>query len=226
MSTVEIALSPREREVADLVAQGFSNREIAERLVISERTAEGHVEQIRNKLGFHSRAQVAAWVAAQRAGATARLGPSVTARSATAPPTATAASVAASLERPFVVVRVPSIPRAAIAVALTVLLIVVAVVAFWPRTSASSLVLVAGIGSRGYSGDNGPATAAQIDEPTSMVIDRNGALIFADSYQQDDPSSSAIGGTHLRWIGRPAGVVRAVAGERDSGVRFNVAEIG
>src|SRR5438067_12681365 len=57
----EIALSPREREVAALVASGLSNREIGERLFIAERTAEGHLEQVRNKLGFHSRAQVAAW---------------------------------------------------------------------------------------------------------------------------------------------------------------------
>jgi non-specific serine/threonine protein kinase len=46
-----------------LVAQGSSNREIAEKLLISERTAEGHIEQVRNKLGFRSRAQIAAWVA-------------------------------------------------------------------------------------------------------------------------------------------------------------------
>src|SRR5207249_11679421 len=57
----EIALSPREREVAALVASGLSNREIGKRLFIAERTAEGHLEQIRNKLGFHSRAEVAAW---------------------------------------------------------------------------------------------------------------------------------------------------------------------
>ena len=56
-------LTAREREVAVLVARGSSNREIAERLAISERTAEGHVEQVRNKLGFHSRAQIATWIA-------------------------------------------------------------------------------------------------------------------------------------------------------------------
>jgi non-specific serine/threonine protein kinase len=54
-------LSRREREVAKLVATGMTNREIAERLSIAERTAEGHVEQIRNKLGFRSRTQVATW---------------------------------------------------------------------------------------------------------------------------------------------------------------------
>jgi len=56
-------LTPRQREVAALVAEGLSNREIADRLVITERSAESHVERIRIRLGFRSRAQVAAWVA-------------------------------------------------------------------------------------------------------------------------------------------------------------------
>jgi tetratricopeptide (TPR) repeat protein len=47
-----------------MVADGLTDRQIAERLVISERTAEYHLEQIRNKLGVRSRAQVAAWFAA------------------------------------------------------------------------------------------------------------------------------------------------------------------
>ena len=54
-------LSPREREVAALVKQGLSNREIAEALVISESTAEVHVKRILSKLGFRSRAQIAVW---------------------------------------------------------------------------------------------------------------------------------------------------------------------
>jgi non-specific serine/threonine protein kinase len=54
-------LTRREREVAVLVAQGYTNRGIADALVITERTAEGHVERIRGKLGFQSRTQVAAW---------------------------------------------------------------------------------------------------------------------------------------------------------------------
>jgi predicted ATPase/DNA-binding CsgD family transcriptional regulator len=56
-------LSRREREVAGLIAQGLSNRAIAEALVISPRTVDGHVERILAKLCFASRAQVAAWVA-------------------------------------------------------------------------------------------------------------------------------------------------------------------
>ncbi|MFZ2176750.1 MAG: LuxR C-terminal-related transcriptional regulator, partial [Rhodococcus sp. (in: high G+C Gram-positive bacteria)] len=52
----------REREVAKLIADGLTNKEIAARLVISPRTAQGHVEHLLSKLGFASRAQIAAWV--------------------------------------------------------------------------------------------------------------------------------------------------------------------
>jgi predicted ATPase/DNA-binding CsgD family transcriptional regulator len=56
------ALTRRERQVAALVAQGLGNKEIAERLVIAQRTAESHVENILSKLGFTRRAQIADWV--------------------------------------------------------------------------------------------------------------------------------------------------------------------
>ena len=59
-----VRLTAREREVAALVAQGLSNRDIAARLVISARTAEAHVEHIMLKLGLNARAQIAAWSAA------------------------------------------------------------------------------------------------------------------------------------------------------------------
>jgi predicted ATPase/DNA-binding CsgD family transcriptional regulator len=59
--TASTPLTAREREVAALIAHGLSNRQIASRLVIAERTAEGHVQSILNKLGFGSRAQIAAW---------------------------------------------------------------------------------------------------------------------------------------------------------------------
>jgi non-specific serine/threonine protein kinase len=61
----ELVLTARERETADLIAEGLSNREIAERLTISVRTAETHAQNILTKLGFRSRAQVAAWVTRQ-----------------------------------------------------------------------------------------------------------------------------------------------------------------
>ncbi|HEX8727241.1 MAG TPA: LuxR C-terminal-related transcriptional regulator, partial [Ktedonobacterales bacterium] len=54
-------LTAREREVAALVAQGKTSREIADLLVVSERTAEVHVGNILGKLGFTSRAQIAVW---------------------------------------------------------------------------------------------------------------------------------------------------------------------
>ena len=54
-------LTRREREVAALVAEGRSNRHIAEKLFVSERTAEAHVQNILIKLGFTSRTQVAGW---------------------------------------------------------------------------------------------------------------------------------------------------------------------
>jgi non-specific serine/threonine protein kinase len=58
-------LSAREAQVAALVARGLSNREIARTLTIAERTATSHVEHVLDKLGFHSRAQIATWVTEQ-----------------------------------------------------------------------------------------------------------------------------------------------------------------
>ncbi|WP_426512730.1 alpha/beta fold hydrolase [Dactylosporangium sp. McL0621] len=57
-------LTARQREVAALIAAGSTNREIGERLGITERSAEAHVERIRARMGFRSRAQIAAWWAA------------------------------------------------------------------------------------------------------------------------------------------------------------------
>jgi DNA-binding CsgD family transcriptional regulator len=54
-------LTARQGEVAALVSEGLTNREIGARLGIDERSAEGHVERIRIRLGVRSRAQIAAW---------------------------------------------------------------------------------------------------------------------------------------------------------------------
>jgi len=56
-------LTAREREVAALIGGGLSNRAIADRLVVSERTVESYVSSILAKLGFHARTQIAAWAA-------------------------------------------------------------------------------------------------------------------------------------------------------------------
>jgi predicted ATPase/DNA-binding SARP family transcriptional activator/DNA-binding CsgD family transcriptional regulator len=60
-----VALTPREREVAMLVARELTNRRIAEELVISERTVATHVHKILEKLNFRSRLQIAAWAMEQ-----------------------------------------------------------------------------------------------------------------------------------------------------------------
>ncbi len=74
-SEPQAVLTAREREIAELIAEGMSNREIASRLTISVRTAETHAQNILLKLGFRSRTQVATWVAEQRLrGAGARNG--------------------------------------------------------------------------------------------------------------------------------------------------------
>ncbi|MDL4821110.1 ATP-binding protein [Actinomadura opuntiae] len=60
------SLTGRQRQVAGLVAEGLSNRDIAAKLVISQRTADSHVQNILDKLGFRTRAQIAAWFTERR----------------------------------------------------------------------------------------------------------------------------------------------------------------
>jgi non-specific serine/threonine protein kinase len=55
-------LTSREWEIAGLVAEGLSNREIAGRLVIPKRTVDAHIEHIYGKLGVSSRVQLASWL--------------------------------------------------------------------------------------------------------------------------------------------------------------------
>ena len=56
-----VGLTRREREVVALVTKGRTNREIADSMVISERTAENHIQRVLNRLGLRSRTQIAAW---------------------------------------------------------------------------------------------------------------------------------------------------------------------
>ncbi|MGW3045559.1 helix-turn-helix domain-containing protein [Kitasatospora sp. NPDC001159] len=56
-----VPLSRREREVVTVLAEGLTDKQIAARLVVSPRTAEGHVQRILNKLGFTSRTQIVTW---------------------------------------------------------------------------------------------------------------------------------------------------------------------
>jgi pimeloyl-ACP methyl ester carboxylesterase/DNA-binding CsgD family transcriptional regulator len=66
-TTAVPTLTKRQQEVAELVSQGLTNRDIAQRLSIDERSAEGHVERIRDRLGIRSRAQIATWWVSSKA---------------------------------------------------------------------------------------------------------------------------------------------------------------
>jgi non-specific serine/threonine protein kinase len=59
-------LTQREQQIATLLAEGMSNADIGRTLVVSARTAETHVRHIMDKLGFSTRAEIAAWAAASR----------------------------------------------------------------------------------------------------------------------------------------------------------------
>ncbi len=54
-------LAPREQQVVTMLAYGYTNGEVAERLVMSVRTAEGHRAHAMAKLGIHSRAELVTW---------------------------------------------------------------------------------------------------------------------------------------------------------------------
>src|SRR5919198_3728325 len=182
-------LSPRELDVARLVAEGCSNHDVAGRLGIAQRTAEAHVEQILNKLGFHSRSQIAAWFVDQRTRQVTRSTTVASAwRSVVTGHVATAPLPAAGVPRPapkstrfYIPAR---ITRRAGVIASLVMVGALFLLPSWRDGSVATLEVVAGIGSEGFSGDGGPAIAAQISEPTSMGFDESGALVFADSYRE------------------------------------------
>jgi DNA-binding CsgD family transcriptional regulator len=191
-----IELTRREREVAGLVAQGLTNREIAERLVVSERTAEGHVEQIRNKLGFNNRSQVAAWAVAGGRGI----------------PQPTAAAATETTVPPRRQSRALPI---AIAIG-AVLVLAVGLSMAVPRLQAApsaapdraALVTVVGLGTKGFSGDGGPALSAQLVDPVSLALGAGGILYIADS---DNDSNVAGVYTRIRQLDTK-GVIRSFVG--------------
>lgn len=66
VTTNESNVTRRELQIAELVADGLTNKAIAARLFLAERTVDNHVQHLLNKLNFGSRAQIAAWVGQRR----------------------------------------------------------------------------------------------------------------------------------------------------------------
>jgi DNA-binding CsgD family transcriptional regulator/sugar lactone lactonase YvrE len=147
-------LSRREREVAALVAEGLTNRQIGERLFISERTVDGHLEHVREKLAVNTRAQIAAWYVNQSRAELA---------SVDAPPARQPRSLAT---RPFV----------AIALLANLIVATVAVGLWLVRPTGPVITTVAGstrgdlILEGGFSGDSGQATGAQLSRPSDVGL--------------------------------------------------------
>jgi DNA-binding CsgD family transcriptional regulator/sugar lactone lactonase YvrE len=195
-------LTRREREVATLVAQGLTNREIATRLFISERTAESHVEQIRGKLGFRSRSQIAAWMAQGT--------PDDGGVVSTVPAAVHAEPPARGRARPRLRGRLGiALSAGVIGVAL---LVVVAFANSWLPASIATgptAITVAGTGERAFSGDGRQATASALVRPLALAIGPAGEIYIAE-------------GNRIREVKRD-GVISTFAG---TGVAGNAGDRG
>lgn len=190
-------LTRREREVAALVAQGLTNREIAARLFISERTAESHVEQIRGKLGFRSRNQIAAWVANQ--GEAGDGGPT---------PAAAPTAHPIALSSPAQARRRPA--RGVVYLGVVVLLIALVLVGVFagsrlvtPTTTTPRITTVAGTGARAFSRDGGLATASALVRPVAVAVGQRSEIYIAE-------------GNRVREV-QPDGRITTLAGTGDAG---------
>lgn len=185
--------------MASLVAQGLTNREIASRLFISERTAESHVEQLRGKLGFRSRSQVAAWVAAQGlttdGGAAPADGPI---RSTVEAPAKEARPRALTTRRTYI---------AAVGIALVAILLTgLALANGWLATTSSpgpKIVTVAGTGQRAFSTDGGLAASAGLVRPVAVATGPGGEIYIAE-------------GNRVREV-KPDGHIATLAGRGEAG---------
>jgi len=165
-------LSRRELEVARLVSDGLTNRETAARLFVSERTVDGHLEHIREKLGVNTRAQVAAWVVRE---------------GAAGPAQAAGVPAVQPLPNPS-----PSPTRAKRLRLLLALALVFAVLALGGiglfreppgptiRTVAGTVPIRPDFPVGSYSGDGQPATSAELARPTSIAVGRRGVFYLAD----------------------------------------------
>ena len=175
-------LSRREYEVASLVAEGLTSREIGKKLFISERTAEGHIEQIRAKLGFHSRAEIAAWFVRSGLGTVEQPTPKVAQAISPKPPVSLSA-------RTFLTA------GAALALLAALILVVETVV---PRLGASPIVqpirTFAGTGNVFVSDDGRPPSETDLDGPSGVSVSHDGDVYFTEGgrIRKVGPSTSGL----------------------------------
>jgi Bacterial regulatory proteins, luxR family/NHL repeat len=148
----------------------LTNREIATRLFISERTVDGHLEHVREKLSVNTRAQIATWIVRQ---------------GATAGPTP---SISAPIARPEPRQRLVAHPRLWIAAAL-LLAVLAATVGVLRLTAPPQPTIEAFAGSKCakekfpggcFAGDGGYAVNAGLARPSSIAIDSNGLVYIGD----------------------------------------------
>lgn len=173
-------LSRRETEVAELVAKGLTNREIATKLFISERTVESHVEQIRNKLGFNSRTQIAGWMVETRL----RQSPPVLPMDQRKQPRRGARHW--TVRRRGLVIALAILGVAA-GSALTTLVITMQTPAHAPNVTT-----VAGSGVIAFSADGGRPTETALARPLAIALDRNDQLYVVDGDRVRKVGSKAV----------------------------------
>lgn len=168
-------LTRREAEVAKLIAEGLTSREIGQRLFITERTAEGHVDQIRNKLGFRTRSQIAAWFAAQGAAAPAQQ----PAPAPTSPPVRIWTRSGRS-RRELALARrwiwANGVAMGLLALGIVIVTIVIPALAPGPRIET-----YAGTGIGSLSAEDQPRLATNLIGPNGLVVSGSGEIYFADA---------------------------------------------
>jgi DNA-binding CsgD family transcriptional regulator/sugar lactone lactonase YvrE len=171
VESAPVRLSPREREVAALVAEGLTNRDIAKRLFISERTVDGHLEHVREKLAVNSRSQIATWFVRQET------------------PSAAVATPAEPVILPAPGARLMAHPRIWVATALVLAMLAAGVGLL--RLTAPALPTIKTIagsapssdsigGGGGYTGDGAFATNARLNRPSDIVVASDGTIYIAD----------------------------------------------
>jgi DNA-binding CsgD family transcriptional regulator/sugar lactone lactonase YvrE len=165
-------LSRREMEVARLVAEGLTNRDIASRLFISERTVDGHLEHVREKLGVNTRAQIATWVTQQAASGSA---------DAPVPPAGA----------PTVRRRRISAPRLWLAAAVVVVVAASGLLIWLVQPSGPTIDTLAGappdpnrFPQGSYTGESVSATTALLSLPSDVAVARDGTVYIADFRNQ------------------------------------------